>query len=317
MKLLKQGAYTSNIRRYGDHHAIADACLLSTDFEGSVSVIFERATMKITEARWAIHRAADPESRGQGFAPMLVGDSAHANEKNCVKYLPDYSRSVDFSLPPGGWDGEVQSHKRVLTPATEDREEAKAHRDEVSPAWKVIRELYLEVLRGVLQAEYYMLPERGYTSYIDYELKWGDSMIGNCRPYDGEKPPIDAWAIYVGGPNHYRGYDYYNKYKQFTLIDREDGTVSATGAYHDSFHELTVTLDFQKEDGIITDYEQVTVRVPFDACRELDHLHREQFIGKDIRGFAKRDVGKISGGSSGCYHLVDIVADISDAAKDI
>lgn len=315
MKVLRQGAYTSNVRYYDEKHAIADACLLSTDFEGSVSVIFERATMKIVEAKWAIHRAPDMERRGQGEAPMLIGQSAYANDRNNIKYLPDYSKCTDYTLPPGGWDGDVPEHKSVLEKEIVDEEEAKAQKDEASPEWKNIRELYLEVLRGVLQAEYYMLEDRGYGGYVDYELHWGDSMQGNCRPYNGEMPPVDAWPLYVGGPNHYRTYDYYNKYKQFTIIDNEDGTMSATGAYNDSFHELTLVMSFGKEDGIITDYDQMTVRVPFNPCWELQHLHNDLFIGKDIRAFSKRDVGKISGGNMGCYHLVDLVAAIAEMSR--
>ena len=64
--------------------------------------------------------------------------------------------------------------------------------------------------------------------------------------------------------------------------------------------------------GVISDFDLNAVRVPFPPCHDLDHSHAEDFVGKDIRAIKKREVGKILGGALGCFHFVDIVADIAD-----
>lgn len=316
MKALRQGAYMNNVRRIDDKLGISDAILLSTHFEGSASITFKLDTFEITDAKWAIHRATDPERRGQGRTEMLIGESAYVYGKNSIKILPDYSSWTDYNIPPGGWEG-VQPNKSALAEPVTDREEAAARKNEVSEEWKIIRELYLENIRGIWQAEFYMLPERGYTSLMEYEEHWIGSKDGYCRPYNDGDRTVEEWPIYTGTPQHYRITDLYNKYKQFTIIDMEDGTVHANGTYNDSFHEFYVDVIYGKDDGIITKFEQNALRVPFPPCWELDHLHDDQFVGKDIRAFAKRDVGKIAGGSMGCFHLVDIVADIADMSKEI
>ena len=49
----------------------------------------------------------------------------------------------------------------------------------------------------------------------------------------------------------------------------------------------------------------------------MDHMAAGLFIGKNIDDLTKREVGASSGGSEGCFHLVDIVADVAKAARDL
>ena len=58
-------------------------------------------------------------------------------------------------------------------------------------------------------------------------------------------------------------------------------------------------------------------RWPFAACFEMDHMAAGLFIGKNIDDLTKREVGALIGGSEGCFHLVDIVADVAKAARDL
>ena len=47
--------------------------MLTTDFEGSISLTFKNDTFEITDAKWGIHRAPDMDRRGEGTADMLIG----------------------------------------------------------------------------------------------------------------------------------------------------------------------------------------------------------------------------------------------------
>lgn len=318
MKSLRQGAYLNEVRRIDDKIGISTASLVATHMECSASITFELDTFEIRDASWAIHRAPDMERRGQGTLEMLIGESAFIEDRNSIRIMPDYSKSTDYSLPPGGWDvTDLPEHKSVLEEKITDKEDAKARKNDVSPEWKIIRELCMENIRGIYQAEFYLLPERGYATLAEYERCWIDSKNDYCRPYNEPKPEIQDWPLHTGAPQHYRNVNLYNKYKQFMIIDNEDGTITAHGTYNDSAHEFYAVLEYGKEDGIITKFEETAVRVPYRACQELDHLYDEMFIGQNIKTFAKRDIGKICGGGMGCFHLVDIIADIADMVKEV
>ena len=287
LRIIKQGIYENDVRRISDTESVANAFMLTTDFEGSISLTFKNDTFEITDAKWGIHRAPDMDRRGEGTADMLIGDSAYTGDRrNHIKVLPDYSAGQ-----------------------TETPEDPKA----VSPEWKHIRELYLEALRGALQAEYYLLKERGFKDIIDYEESW-DS---NCRPYHLDPPAVDEWPIYVGAFDHFRVRDLYNKYLQMNLIDNGDETVTALGTYNDSFHEMSTCFIFNKADGVITDFSLNHLRVPFKSCHDFQESFSELFIGLNIHELTKRDIGKLIGGSYGCFHFVDIIYDLIEMAAEL
>lgn len=308
MDIIRQGVYSNIVRRINENECVSDAYLVSTDFEGSASVTFKVDTFEITDARWAVHRDADPERRGEGVAEMLIGESAYIDDrKNSVKVLPDYTYVTDYNEPPGGWEG-VNPHKEEIL------DEAPA--DIVSPAWRHIRELFLETLRGAYQAEAYLIVERGMGTLREYEAYWEKLKPGYCRPYiKGDMPALEEWPIYTGNIQHYRTYDLYNKYINYMVMDNGDGCSYAVGTFNDSAHEMNIELEYDDK-GVILDYDMTAVRVPFDRCRELDHLDPQEVIGMNLYDIKKRDVGKVLGGPHGCFHFVDILADIASAIQE-
>ncbi|MGN1349738.1 MAG: DUF2889 domain-containing protein [Anaerovoracaceae bacterium] len=287
LRIIRQGIYENDVRRLSDTESVANSFLLTTDFEGSIALTIKNDTFEIVDAQWSIHRAPDMDRRGEGRAEMLIGDSAFTGDRrNHVKVLPDYSAGQ-----------------------TETPEDPKA----VSPEWAHIRELYLEAMRGLLQAENYLLYERGFKGIIDYEESW-DS---DCRPYHTEKPGVNEWPAYVGSFEHFRKRDLYNKYLQMTLMDNGDRTVTALGTYNDSFHEMSVCFVFDPADGIIQDLSLNHVRVPFKPCHDFQESFAERFIGLNIHDLSKREVGKLIGGSFGCFHFVDIIYDLVEMAAEL
>ena len=308
MKIIRQGAYSNIVRRISEEECISDAYLNATEFEGSASLRFKVDTFEITDAHWAIHRAPDPERRGEGIAEKLLGESAYIDDRrNSIRVLPDYSFVIDYNRPPGGWEGIPDKKQGLLTepPA------------EISPEWKNIRELFNETLRGAYQGEAYLIEERGMGTLREYEAYWEKLKPGYCRPYvKGDMPALEEWPIYSGNVQHYRAYDLYNKYLHYAIMDNGDGLYYAAGSYSDSAHEMNIELTYDA-DGLIKDYDMTAVRVPFDRCRELDHLNPADVIGMNLRDISKRDIGKVLGGAEGCFHFVDILADIAVVIQDI
>ncbi|MBR5228782.1 MAG: DUF2889 domain-containing protein [Firmicutes bacterium] len=293
LKILKQGSYISRVERVGENEAYSDASLLSTDYECAVHIRFNVVTYEILEASWGIHRAPDMSRRGQGSAPQLIGESGYIfDQKNSAAVLPDYS------VP------------------------AESRGDGVTGEWKIIRELFLEALRGAFQAEFFLFRERGYESTEQFEGAWQDGRGTYCRPYTVAMPTPDQWVRSRDAKEHVRDNCIYSKYKNFTFMDAgkdEAGAelVYALGTYSDTLHEMSGEMTFRRGDGVITDFDINVVRVPFPSCSDLDHTHAEDFVGKDIRAIKKREVGKILGGALGCFHFVDIVADLTEMSRDI
>lgn len=303
MKVITQGTYSNTVRRDNAEECVSEAFLLTTDFEGFASLRYRADTFEITDARWAVHRAPDPERRGEGTAELLIGESAYIDDRRfSIRILPDYTYCVDYQVPPGGWEG-VPAHKQSLQAEP---------REDVSPEWKQIRELFLEALRGAYQAEEYLVTERGMSSLIEYEQHWCALKPGYCRPYDPDNmPALELWPIHTGNIQHYHTNNLYNKIINYILLDEEDA-MRALGVYHDSAHEMNMEFRIDR-DGTILEYDTAAIRVPFAPCRELDHLNPPELKGKNIYHLTKREIGKILGGSAGCFHTVDILADITAA----
>lgn len=180
-----------------------------------------------------------------------------------------------------------------------------------------IKELLLEDLRGINQAEIYMLEEINIANPIEYEKKWLNEKVNYCRPYTGRMPGVYEWPNYVNSLNHYRTKNLYNKYKQYTLISTGGDEVTISGTYQDSFHEMYAQISYSLTDRTISDFDMTMRRWPFAACFEMDHMASGLFVGKKIDDLTKKETGGLIGGSTGCFHLVDIVADMAKAARDL
>lgn len=180
-----------------------------------------------------------------------------------------------------------------------------------------IKELLLEDLRGINQAEIYMLEEINIADPIEYEKKWLNEKVNYCRPYTGRMPGVYEWPNYVNSLNHYRTKNLYNKYKQYTLISTGGDEATISGTYQDSFHEMYAEMTYSLTDRMIIDFDMTMRRWPFAACFEMDHMASGLFIGKKIDDLTKKETGSLIGGSTGCFHLVDIVSDMAKAARDL
>ena len=180
-----------------------------------------------------------------------------------------------------------------------------------------IRELLTENLRSINQAEMYMLEEIGISDPMSYEEYWRDQKENYCRPYTGRMPDIYDWPMHSDYLKYYRNRNLYNKYKQYTIIGDGSDEAVITGTYQDSFHEMCAQISYSMNTGKITDVDMTLRRWPFAACFEMDHMWSGLFVGRQIDELTKKETGKLIGGSGGCFHLTDIVADMAKAARDL
>ena len=180
-----------------------------------------------------------------------------------------------------------------------------------------VKELFVECIRGLDQAETYLLEELGMKTREDFERYWQKGKEDYCRPYWGKMPGLEEWSTYIGAYDYNRSQNFYNKTKTYTIIQRNDSQIEVVGVYNDSFHEMHSEITYNISDRVITDFDMVVVRAPHDPCYELSHTSADSFIGKPITDFKKREVGKLIGNGPGCFHLVDIVSDMATAVMEL
>ncbi|MCL1911883.1 MAG: DUF2889 domain-containing protein [Leptospirales bacterium] len=180
-----------------------------------------------------------------------------------------------------------------------------------------IKELLLECLKGLILAESYLLEELGYKSREEYETAWQVGKEGYCRPFENQMPPIEEWPNYIGAYEYYRKKNLYAKCKSYVILQKSEDEAVINGVYNDSFHQMRSELSYNLTSRNINAFDMVVIRAPHPPCYELSHTAAQSFIGKPIDSFSKREVGKIIGGSPGCFHLVDIVSDMASAAIEL
>ena len=80
-EILKQGIYFNFVRRLSEDEVLSEACCIESNFEGSAALIFNPASFKVKDESWGIHHAPNPERRGEGKIPDIIGLSAYADDR--------------------------------------------------------------------------------------------------------------------------------------------------------------------------------------------------------------------------------------------
>ena len=176
-----------------------------------------------------------------------------------------------------------------------------------------VKELFIECIRGLNQLETFFIDENNLIPREELERRWFQDKKDYCRPHYKERTPIGSWSAYIDAYDYARTKNLFNKSRNYTIIKRNDSQVEVLGAYNDSFHEMRCEFSYNPTTRIITDFDTIIIRAPHYRCFELMHADVNSFIGKPIDQFNKREVNKIYGGGTGCFHLVEIVTDVTAA----
>ncbi|GAB6154598.1 hypothetical protein JCM17380_33480 [Desulfosporosinus burensis] len=164
--------------------------------------------------------------------------------------------------------------------------------------------LFSETIKGIIQAETFLLHERGFASEQDYENKWMNFYSGSCRFFSSLDRITKTWYDHVGESK--RDGNLFVRFKTQSFFDLGNHQYLLTGNLSDSFHEVNVKI---KLDGfIVAEADGVLLRTPDLICREatvlLVNLH-----GINLRRIAKKELAGILGKGQGCVHLIDLVSD--------
>lgn len=175
--------------------------------------------------------------------------------------------------------------------------------------------LFSETVKGVIQAETFLVSERGYSSDKEYEEKWTNFFSGSCRYYSNLERVSKSWYEHIGEST--RKGNLFVRFKTQSFFELEKEKYLLTGNLSDSFHEVNVSL---KLNGFVVEEADGTLlRTPDAVCREaaslLSNLH-----GINLEGISKKEVANLLGKGQGCVHVIDTVSDcvpLLDWAKRI
>ncbi|WP_161598037.1 DUF2889 domain-containing protein [Dethiobacter alkaliphilus] len=168
----------------------------------------------------------------------------------------------------------------------------------------LVLELFAETIRGVIQAETFLLKERGYESPTEYSGYWEKMYKGTCRYYSNLERVQQSWDNYseVG----YRDGYLFTRTKNYFLYEEAPDYYLICGGLSDTFHEMNITL--KVKNGFIKAAEGIMLRVPDVVCGEATML-LNNIIDMKVNKCSKKQLADLLGKGQGCVHLVDVVFD--------
>ncbi len=168
-------------------------------------------------------------------------------------------------------------------------------------------ELFLETVRGLLQAETFLLKERGHASPEAYEEYWNKNYLDSCRFYSNLDRVSGSWYDYVGFSER-RGI-LFNRLRSMVLStagNNTDNYYNLYGQLCDSYHEVTVALVLEKDNLVVKKATGHLLRVPDPVCEEAAAFVKD-VEGKSLRGMQKKNLAHLLQGGNGCVHLIDLI----------
>lgn len=168
--------------------------------------------------------------------------------------------------------------------------------------------LFAEAVRGIIQAETFLLAERGYLSAQAYEEYFEKIYHNSCRYYSNLDRVSCGWYEHIG--YHTRGGCLFNRMKSQSLYIAEN-LYLLNGHFNDSFHGIALELEMEKDSRKVRRANGYLWRTPDPVCKEAA-VFMKKLEGKNLIGFSKKDMADFLGGSCGCVHLIDLAFDASE-----
>ncbi|MGI6328799.1 MAG: DUF2889 domain-containing protein [Dethiobacteria bacterium] len=165
-------------------------------------------------------------------------------------------------------------------------------------------ELFAEAVRAIIQAETFLLNERGYTPE-SYEQYWIDFYKDTCCFFSNLDRVTLGWYEYIGYCT--RSGSLFNRMKS-QILTLHNNSYFLSGHFNDSFHGIAVGLELEKDTRRIKDARGSFLRAPDPVCKEAA-IYMKQLEGKLLTGISKKDIAHLLGASNGCVHMIDLVFD--------
>jgi len=179
---------------------------------------------------------------------------------------------------------------------------------------KRIVRLVRDCVRGLIQAETWLLPERGFASDSEYDAVFDDIYQGGCRAYSHPHEDEETWMQYVG--EYRREWNLFNRTKTF-VVDRDEtsGQLRVSGSFCDSFHEMLVRFAASAKTGEVISSDFVFKRAPMSICFSCEEL-AQGLVGMRLP-LDKAQLAALAAGGEGCSHIFDLLCDLADESAEI
>ncbi len=167
------------------------------------------------------------------------------------------------------------------------------------------KELFAEGVRGVIQAETFLVEKRGYSTPQKYEDYWDGIYQGACRYYSNMERVTTKWYEHVG--YYERIGCLFNRMKSQSMYKGEKAYL-LNAHLQDSFHSVAVELELEKNEGMIIDGRGDILRAPDPVCKEAT-VFMSKLKGTFLPEIKKKEIAFLLGAGNGCVHLIDLVND--------
>ncbi|WP_449240292.1 DUF2889 domain-containing protein [Desulfoscipio gibsoniae] len=167
-----------------------------------------------------------------------------------------------------------------------------------------LRALFSETIRGIIQAETFLFKERGFASASDYSKYWEKFYANSCRYYSNLDKVSQSWDDYAC---YMRSGNLFNRFKSYSVYATPDFSYHVIATFSDSFHELSIELDIEKN-MVITGAGGTLLRAPDKICKEAA-VFLQQLPGHTTTSLSKKQVAALLGKGNGCVHIIDTVYD--------
>jgi hypothetical protein len=165
-------------------------------------------------------------------------------------------------------------------------------------------ELFAEAVRAIIQAETFLLNERGFTPE-SYEQFWIDFYKDTCCFFSNLDRVSLGWYEYIGYCT--RGGSLFNRMKS-QILTLHDNSYFLSGHLNDSFHGIAIDLELEKDTRCVKNARGSLLRIPDPVCKEAEGFMR-QLEGKTLAGLKKKEIAHLLGASNACVHMIDLVFD--------
>lgn len=176
-------------------------------------------------------------------------------------------------------------------------------------------ELIIECVRGVGQAEAFLIPERGFSTLEDFDEYCVTIGQDSCRYYSNLDRIVMSWTEYMGEHSYSRDKGLFYRHKNYQVFQKPDGNFLASSGFIDSFHEIVLVTSFT-QDGLVSECGGDFLRAPDKLCFEIVEL-LPRLIGKKLAEMNKKEIAALVGGSDGCTHLFEICWDLGRAINAV
>ena len=242
---------------------------------------------------------------------FLQGRSIYLNEaKNLKKAILEWGETKEqsFSFLPASPSPALPPFP---TPTPEEREH--------------FADLFLELISNVLQAEIFLLQERGIPSVEEYDRFFSDLYKDMCILYSAPQEDLETVDdAYTQGQVRYA--TLFSRSRN-TVILRAEGEQGGDGQnslsihchYSDSFHEIGLFLGVSPGSTpahLVKEIRGNFLRWPASICRESLAM-LPNLAGASLLQSNKKEITSRLRGPRGCSHVVDMVMEAARALHEL